>query len=128
MNKISEEQAALNQKRFEALASDQVLLKKVIRVAQFESELELGVNPSCFDQADTSYLTEKDFDYIRRVTVLVEKRLKNSDWLTKTLDEIDFKSVVKRESVRGVRFDDELFKAGRGILESFLKEKYDDKK
>ena len=128
MNKINDEQSALNQKRFEALANNQVLLKRVIRIAQFESELDLGVNPSSFDQADTGYLTEKDFDYIRKVTVLVEKRLKDSDWLTKTIDEIDFKSAIKWEAISGIRFDDELFKAGRGILETFLKEKYNDKK
>jgi len=32
--------------------------------------------------------------------------------------------VVSYNPIRGIRFDDELFKVGRGILENFLKEKY----
>lgn len=100
-----------------------LLSKKIIRVAQYESELELGVNPSNFDQARTGYLSEKDFEYIRRVLDLVEKRLKDTVWLTKTISDIEKKSMINYDSpVRGIRYDDELFKAGRGILETYLKE------
>jgi hypothetical protein len=122
MDSIKERQAEMNQMRFESLGSNEVLLRKVIRIAQFESEVDLGVNPNSLSQANTGYLTEQDFEYIQRVCVLVEKRLKDSNWLVKTLDSIDNKSVLNKEIRRGVRFDDELFKAGRGILESFLNE------
>lgn len=121
MNNINK-QSEINQMRFEALRHNESLLRKVIRIAQYESEIDLGVNPSSLNQARTSYLTEQDFEYIKRVCVLVEKRLKNSSWLLKTLDAIDSKLVVNKESTRGVKFDDELFKTGRGILESFINE------
>jgi len=128
MNTFSEEQAALNKLRLEALQNDEALLRKVIRIAQFESEVDLGVNPTNQSQANTGNLTEQDFEYIKRVCILVEKRLKDSVWLTNTLDEIENKSIYSRQRTRGVRFDDELFKAGRGILESVINEKYNENK
>lgn len=128
MNTFSEEQAALNKLRLEALQNDEALLRKVIRIAQFESEVDLGVNPTNQSQANTGNLTEQDFEYIKRVCILVEKRLKDSIWLTNALDEIENKSIYSRQRTRGVRFDDELFKAGRGILESVINEKYNENK
>jgi len=128
MNTFSDEQSALNQLRLEALQNDEALLRKVIRIAQFESEVDLGVNPTNQSQANTGNLSEQDFEYIKRVCVLVEKRLKDSIWLTNTLDEIENKSTYSRQRTRGVRFDDELFKAGRGILESVINEKYNENK
>ena len=128
MNTFSDEQSALNQLRLEALQNDEALLRKVIRIAQFESEVDLGVNPTNQSQANTGNLTEQDFEYIKRVCILVEKRLKDSVWLTNTLDEIENKSIYSRQRTRGVRFDDELFKAGRGILESVINEKYNENK
>jgi hypothetical protein len=122
MDNNNERQSEMNQTRFESLAQNEILLRKVIRIAQFESELDLGVNPTSSDQANTGQLTEQDFEYIQKVCVLVEKRLKDSNWLLRTLDSIDNKSAMNRDEIRGVRFDDELFKAGRGILESFLNE------
>lgn len=110
-------------KFFETYKDNKLLSKKIIRIAQYESEVELGVNPSNFEQANTGNLTKKDFDYIRRVCVLVEKRLKDQDWLTKTLGDIERKAVVHDNPIGRIRFDDELFKAGRGILEKYLKEK-----
>jgi len=100
-----------------------LVMKKIIRIAQRESELELGVNPLNFEQANTGYLSEKDFEYIRRVMALVGNRLSNAEWLTKTIDDIEGNKVVNTKPLLGVRFDDELFKTGRGILESYLKEK-----
>lgn len=64
--------------KMEDLIQNEELLHKIVRVAQFESELDLGVNPSNKEQAHVNYLTEKDFEYIRRVSVLVEKRLLDS--------------------------------------------------
>ena len=109
-------------KRIEALRKDDVLFKKVLRIAQFESELDMGVNPKDFEQAKVSYLTTSDFEYIKKVCVLVKKRLKNSDWLEKTLDTIEHKFSTKSNPIGGLKFDNELFKAGRGILESYLKD------
>jgi len=126
MNISNEEQSALNKLRLEALQNDEALLRKVIRIAQFESEVDLGVNPTNQSQANTGNLSEQDFEYIKRVCVLVEKRLKDTKWLSSTLDEIENKSAPNRQRTRGVRFDDELFKAGRGILESFIKDNYND--
>jgi hypothetical protein len=120
MPTFNQAQSETNQTRFEALRNDELKLRKVIRIAQFESEVDLGVNPTSLNQANTGYLSEQDFEYIRRVCVLVEKRLKNPDWIIKTLDTIENRSALNRDSIRGVRFDDELFKAGRGILESFI--------
>lgn len=122
MDNINESQSEMNRMRIESLGRNEILLRKVIRFAQFESEVDLGVNPASSDQANTGQLTEQDFEYIKRVSILVEKRLKDSNWLLKTLDSIDNKSAINREGIRGVRFDDELFKAGRGILESFINE------
>jgi len=122
MNKITEKQSEMNQVRIELLGNDEILLRKVIRIAQFESEIDLGVNPTSKNQAHTNYLSEQDFDYIKRVGGLVKKRLKDSNWLVKTLDSIENKVIPSNKTVRGVRFDDELFKAGRGILESFINE------
>ena len=122
MDNTNEGQSEMNQMRFESLGRNEILLRKVIRIAQFESEVDLGVNPTSSDQANTGDLTEQDFEYIHRVCVLVEKRLKDSNWLLKTLDSIENKSAMNRDAIRGVRFDDELFKAGRGILESFINE------
>ncbi len=104
------------------LEINELLLRKVVSVAQFESEVDLGVNPKCLNQANTGYLTEQDFDYINRVCVLVDKRLKDSNWLTKTIDSIVNKSAINREIITGIRFDNELFKGGRGVLESYINE------
>jgi hypothetical protein len=128
MAKINKKQSVKNKKSIEAYKGNELLSKKIIRIAQFESELELGVNPSDLEQANTGYLTEKDFEYIRRIGALVEKRLKDSSWLAKTIDDIERKLAINYIPHRGIRFDDELFKVGRGILESFLKEKYKEEK
>lgn len=128
MAKINKKQSVRKQKSFETYEGNKLLSKTIIRIAQYESEIELGVNPSDFEQANTGNLTEKDFEYIRRICVLVEKRLKDSDWLTKTIDDIEKKLMESYNPIRGIRFDDELFKVGRGILESFLKEKYNEEK
>jgi len=120
MDDTYKNQSDENQHRLKDLDTNEALLRKVIRIAQFESEVDLGVNPTSVEQANTGNLTENDFEYIRRVLVLVEKRLKDPNWIKKTLDEIENRSSYRRDSVRGVRFDDELFKAGRGILESFI--------
>ena len=106
------------------LKTNEELLKKVIRIAQHESEFDLGVNPSNFEQADTQKLTKADFEYIRKVCDLAEARLKDEKWLIKTINEIESFSINTFKSRRGIRFDNELFKAGRGILENFLKEKF----
>mgnify|MGYP000858755924 CR=1 FL=1 len=108
--------------------ADKLLLKKIIRIAQFESEIELGVNPSDFEQANTGNLTEQDFEYIRKICGLVEKKLSDSTWLKNKINEIENKETKKIIYSRGIRFDDELFKVGRGILESFIIEKYKEQK
>ena len=96
------------------------LYKKVLRIAQFESEVDMGVNPKNQDQADVSALTESDFGYIGKVCILVEKRLNNTTWMVNTIYEIENKFKAKPDHTRGIRFNDELFKANRGILESHL--------
>ncbi|MFW5851044.1 MAG: hypothetical protein ACOCWB_02355 [Bacteroidota bacterium] len=125
--KINKEHYYINKTRIAEIKNNETLFRKVIRIAQYESELDLGVNPLNFEQANVGNLTEKDFGYIRKVCDLVEKRFQNPHWLTKTLDAIEKKYEEKRYIRRGIRFDDELFKTGRGILESFLKEKYDER-
>lgn len=110
------------------LKTNEELLKKVIRIAEYESELDLGVNPSDFEQAKTRNLSEKDFEYIHKVTQIAEKRLKDEKWLIKTLKDIEKFEIVTHKTKRGIRFDDELFKVGRGILETFLMEKYKSEK
>ncbi len=109
-------------KTLNELKKDEALFKKVLKVAQFESELDMGVNPKSTDQANTGYLTEKDFEYIKKVCILVEKRLKDSDWLTKTIKILEDRYKPEVKAAAGIRFDDELFKVGRGILESYLNE------
>jgi len=109
-------------KTLEKLKKNEALFKKVLRIAQFESELDMGVNPKDFEQAKVSYLTTSDFEYIKKVCALVEKRLRDSDWLEKTLDTIEHKFSTKNNPIGGLKFDNELFKAGRGILESYLKD------
>lgn len=106
----------------EELKNDEALFKKIIKIAQFESEMDLGVNPKDFDQAHVGYLTEDDFEYIDKVCMLVEKRLKDTNWLSKTLKNLEDLYDAKATTFRGIRFDDELFKAGHGILETHLKE------
>ena len=120
---MNENEPPENKKNFEELKNNEELSKKVVRIAQFESELDLGVNPRKLEQANVGYLTEKDFEYIRRVCVLVEKRLHDPVWLTQTLEDIENKKEKKYRSTRGIKFDDELFKTGRGILENYLKDK-----
>jgi len=114
-------------KHADAYNSLQHLCKKIIRYAQYEAEIELGVNPSDYSQADTSYLSEKDFEYIKRVEAIVEKKLKNFDWVNKTIDFIKGNQQAFNSPIRGIKYDDELFRAGRGILEYYLKEKFDNK-
>ena len=126
MINLFKKQSIKKQERFEAYKGDVLLSKTIIRIAQYESEIELGVNPSDFEQANTGNLTEEDFEYIRKIGVLVEKRLKDSDWLTKTINDIERKLVESYNPISGIRFNDELFKVGRGILENFLKEKYNE--
>lgn len=109
-------------KTIEELKKDEILFKKVLRIAQFESELDMGVNPASFEQANVGYLSERDFEYIKKVCVLVEKRLRDSSWLSQTLDNIENKYATKQHTAGGIRFDDELFKVGRGILESYQRE------
>lgn len=104
------------------IAGDEVLYKKIIRIAQYEAEMDMGVNPLDNEQAETAYLSERDFEYIKHITTLVETRLKDEVWLKNTLLEIENLTNIRPPS--GIRFDDELFKVGRGILESFLQEKY----
>lgn len=99
------------------LINNSKLYKEVKRIAYSESEIDLGVNPLCNAQAKTSYLSEKDFDYIERVTRLVENRMSDNSWITKTINLLNSNSQV----AKGIRFDDELYKPGRGILKSFLK-------
>jgi len=109
-------------KTIQELKDNGPLFKKIIKIAQFESELDLGVNPKNFDQAKAANLTENDFEYISKVCLLVEKRLRDPAWIRKTVDDIENLFKVKSGSIRGIRFDDELFKAGRGILETYLRD------
>lgn len=101
--------------------NNKALYKKVLRIAQFQSEVDLGVNPKNSDQADVSSLSEVDFGYINKVCKLVETRLNDTKWLIKTIHEIKNKFKPTPESKRGVRYNDELYKPGRGILENYLK-------
>jgi hypothetical protein len=110
-------------KTLNELKDNEELFKKVIRIAQRESEIDMGVNPSDNEQADTGKLTKKDFEYIRKVCALVELKLQNAEWLEQTLENIDKRSGSKHSKIAGIRFDDELFKAGRGVLQSYLDEK-----
>ncbi|PLX15130.1 MAG: hypothetical protein C0599_17305 [Salinivirgaceae bacterium] len=113
-------------KTLEDLKKYDALYKEVLRVAQFESEVELGVNPKSLDQADVTYLSENDAGYINDVYKLVAKRLNNNKWLVKTVKIIEEKFLASPDSIKGVKFDNELFKGSKGILEDYLKEKNKD--
>lgn len=109
-------------KSLEELKNHNPLYKKVLKIAQFESEVDLGVNPKNVDQADISNLSEKDFDYINEVSTLVSQRLNNRVWLTRTLQSIEDLFKPKPASYKGTQNNNELFKGGRGILEHHLKD------
>lgn len=119
---MEKEQSKINRERIEELRENEVLFKKVLNIAQFESELDMGVNPRNLEQANVRFLTKNDFEYIKKVSALVEKRLRDSNWLEKTLHIIENKYVARKSTIGGIRFDDELFKVGRGILETYLKD------
>ncbi len=121
-NRSDKEYFDIHLKIIKELKENEVLFKQVLNIAQFESELDMGVNPQNLEQANVGYLTEKDFEYINKVSNLVQNRLQNSDWLKKTLHTINNKFLPKKDPLVGVKFDDELFKIGRGILESYLKD------
>ncbi|ALO16606.1 hypothetical protein L21SP5_02986 [Salinivirga cyanobacteriivorans] len=106
----------------EALKHHEGLYEKVLNIAQFESELDMGVNPRNFDQADVSKLSERDAEYISKVCLLAEQRMSNSAWITNTLKAIERKFRSHSPTQKGIRFNDELFKGGRGILEHYLEE------
>ena len=112
-----------NQKRILDLINDDLLLKKVIGYAYYESELARGVNPKRQEQAHIGNFSESDFDYIHKVSRLVEKRLQSIQWIERTLDKIENQEAEFEIPVHGVRFDDELFKGGRDILRNHLFER-----
>jgi hypothetical protein len=105
----------------EQLKQNKNLYKHVLRVAQFQSEMELGVNPSNVDQADVSNISKNDIDYINKVCTLAKKRLNNKNWIKTTLQEIDNLTKADHMSRKGTQNNNELFKGGRGILEEHLK-------
>ena len=95
------------------------LYKHVRRIAQFESEVDLGTNPLNKGQAKVSKLTPSDFNYINTVNELVQQRLNNPIWLTETIRfTLNFHTPIKRPEQ--VKFNDELYKSGRGILQDFI--------
>ena len=99
------------------------LYLKVLKRAQFEAEVELGVNPTNENQADVSALSEKDYDYINKVCKIVDKKINNIDWLKSTI--ININNMFKNNSkTTGIKYNDELYKGGRGILEEYLQKKY----
>lgn len=99
---------------------------KVLKRAQFEAEVELGVNPTNENQADVSSLSEKDYDYINKVCKIVDKKINNIDWLTSTINNINNK-FKNNSKTKGIKYNDELYKGGRGILEEYLEKKYNNK-
>lgn len=101
------------------------LYKKVLKRAQFESEIELGVNPSNQNQTDVSALTESDVGYINKVCILVENKLNDIKWILNTIKCIEDK-YKDTSKTNGIKFNDELYKPGRGILEDYLKENKND--
>ncbi len=109
-------------KTLEELKNHKALYKKVLRKAQFEAELDMGVNPKSSDQADVSKLTASDFKYISRVCLRVEERLNDSCWIVNAIHEIENRLKPRTDSQKGIRYNDELFKGGRGILENYLEE------
>ena len=91
----------------------------MLKIAQFESEIDMGVNPINNEQANVALLNKSDFNYIDDVTKLVKEKLNDNIWIEKTIQ------IIKNQykTLGGVKFDDELFKTGRGILENYLKDK-----
>src|SRR6056297_2662842 len=96
-------------KTVEELKKYDALYCEVLKNAQFESEIELGVNPQSVDQANVNYLSEEDSEYIEKVYRLVAKRLNDSKWLVKTLKTIKEKFLTSPKTIKGVTFDNELF-------------------
>jgi hypothetical protein len=99
------------------------LYKEVLNIAQFESEVQLGVNPKSLDQADVTLLSDNDSHYIDQVYKLVATLLNDSNWIIKTVKKIEKRFLASPDSIKGVKFNDEIFKSNKGILEEYLKEK-----
>ena len=107
-------------KTLEELKKYDSLYREVLNIAESQSEIELGVNPKSVDQADVTVLSENDSEYINKVYRLVARRLSDTDWLIKTIKIIEAKFLASPDSIKGVRYDDELFKGGKGILDRYL--------
>jgi hypothetical protein len=97
------------------------LQRKLRQMAYAEAEIDLGVNPSDEEQAEIYKLGKKDFGYVAKADALAREKLNNPDWVKRATEKIN--KEINRES-SGIKFNDELYHSGRGILESYNKEKY----
>lgn len=96
-------------------------LQEIIKQAAYsESEIELGTDLSN-EQAAVSRLNSNDSDYISKVEALVKEKLNNPEWVKISRDKINRKK-------SDIPSQDELYKSGRGILGSHLKENNDNNK
>lgn len=88
--------------------------KDIIRLAYFESEIELGTNPRSITQAHPKNISVENFGYIDKVIANVEKKINDSKWLSSAKIKLE----DKKYNFSGIKFNDELYKPGRGILNS----------
>jgi len=103
------------------MTDDKELQNKIKLMAYADSERELGTNPANNEQASVGKLSRKDFDYISRVEALAQEKLNNPVWINNVKKRID-------EKLSDIKFNDELYHSGKGILESHAKENYGENK
>jgi len=121
MSNTNKYKACVNEQILNALDHNEDMIKKLMKVAQYESEMHFGVNPFSKEQAHTHYLSEKDFGYIYKVCTKISELLGDSEWIQRTISCIQERANITN-SLKGLSHDDELFKVGRGILQGSLKE------
>ena len=99
------------------MIDDKELQEKIKQIAYADSERELGTNPANNEQARVAKLSRKDFGYILTVEALAQKKLNDPAWID------DVKKRINK-GLSDIKFNDELYHSGRGILESHARESY----
>src|ERR1035437_5521427 len=108
-----------NSLKLDTTGEEKELQDNLKRMAYSESEMNLGTNPSSKEQADVYHLNDNDFDYISKVETLAKNKLNDPTWIKEAKEKIN-----KKPS--SIKSDDELFKSGRGILQSHTEKNYGD--
>lgn len=120
LSKKQEEEEIIPKETIE-VNKDEKILKELKQMAYSETEAELGTNVQA--KAEVYKLGSSDFDYISRVEKLVKDKLGDPKWVE------DTKRMITNEKnkIPGIKLNDELYKSGHGILESYAQSKEADK-